>query len=962
MATEHSQLSQQRWWWRVGQVLLLGLTLFVSGCETSGDIDDLAPPDSSDRVVEASVRKLLELYVDALRNEDIDRLQRLLDPTEGSPVQNPPSLAAGMAMLSPDDLREEVTDVFKQFSVSDVRFLEVDMALDADLPSVSFWEFRSVEGVSDLDDFEQQTRVSRMVFQLARRADEAVPDVTSLLITAVARQESLVRVTLSGQIQPEATTEVKVQSLEGIFAINELEIKAVAPDVMLEDADCMAMPGASVAIETIRPATHFRGNFTSPRTSGMHFLCVRVRSGAEDVTFLHPYRLSIPDVTVAAIGDSGVTSTPLFGVAVSQNGDVWFGGESEAALSLGHLLMLSEQGELIRSVVLVYPPGTDLQSTTSRILKIAFDDSERAHLLFSVENRPEGIVAHGIVISDGKTLFCQGVNPFDPNQEYPFKVLDLADNVRRESPMRDVIAAGGNDIWIFGSDGGLARVTDELGQGPCPDSFQIDYDLPVVIRRQEEGAEDLLTNGVAALVPSATDGVLWLGTFLGLQRLQDGQYTTIAFDRTPIFDISKIDTLEALFRAMARAIGEAKPLTKVSEGDSSLIDIFDPNTSSKEEFISSAVEDSRGRLWVGTLGGGIRRVELCDGMWRDTLHLTRTQMKFVPCEGEPRPIRREGEHRQRVFLGSNIIVALAADQNDDIWVATTEGVSRIRENDEELTVTNITALDGLTGITAMDKLTASKVQDMAIGKDGNTVWLATNTGPFRITRQGAKVTGTVSDIMARPVMGADVTVAGTPFQAVTDEMGHFVLPNLPRVTHNLHIAGARAADGPFTTAYRKVELMAEDQTLPPIVLTHREPAVEVNPELGGMITFPTVPGAVLDILPDGVEFPAGVTSKIALTLLPLDSPPLPPEEGRAGIAVAMAELHPDRMKFQKQFGLTLPVEPPLSAESFVVLRCLRLDPLTYADVPEIVQVSGDGTTVTASVSLSQCPVVVFEAF
>jgi hypothetical protein len=39
-----------------------------------------------------------------------------------------------------------------------------------------------------------------------------------------------------------------------------------------------------------------------------------------------------------------------------------------------------------------------------------------------------------------------------------------------------------------------------------------------------------------------------------------------------------------------------------------------------------------------------------------------------------------------------------------------------------VTVTNIAALEGLT---------ASVVRDVAIGQDG-TVWLATNTGPFRI--------------------------------------------------------------------------------------------------------------------------------------------------------------------------------------------------------------------------------------
>jgi ligand-binding sensor domain-containing protein len=382
--------------------------------------------------------------------------------------------------------------------------------------------------------------------------------------------------------------------------------------------------------------------------------------------------------------------------------------------------VLSKQGTVRECGEIGVPFWEDNPFVSSRIKAIAFDDSERPHLLFSAENRRGDVVAHGILVDNGSAL-CQTVNVLDPN--YPFKVLNLNDNTRpqRPSPSADVIAAGGNDIWLFGSDGGVARVVDEVGQGLCPDVIPITY-APVM--RRQDGAEDnrLLTNTVPALVPSAADGVLWWGTFLGLQRLQDGQFTTIPFDRAPTVNVSQADTLEGLFREVAQAIFEAQPLTTVAVGDISLAAIFDTSAFVKEDFDFSAVEDARGRLWVGTLGGGMRRVEACDGKWRDTLHLTRTQMVIAPCEGERRRIRQEGDQRQRVFLGSNIILALAVGQNDAIWAVTTEGVSHIREDDAEVTVTNITALEGLT---------ASIVRDVAIGQDG-TVWLATNIGPFRI--------------------------------------------------------------------------------------------------------------------------------------------------------------------------------------------------------------------------------------
>ena len=58
---------------------------------------------------------------------------------------------------------------------------------------------------------------------------------------------------------------------------------------------------------------------------------------------------------------------------------------------------------------------------------------------------------------------------------------------------------------------------------------------------------------------------------------------------------------------------------------------------------------------MGTLGGGLRRIEVRDGVPQDTLHLT----------------RQEG-------LGSNLILALAVGPDGAVWAATDEGVSRLR--------------------------------------------------------------------------------------------------------------------------------------------------------------------------------------------------------------------------------------------------------------------------------------------
>jgi hypothetical protein len=85
--------------------------------------------------------------------------------------------------------------------------------------------------------------------------------------------------------------------------------------------------------------------------------------------------------------------------------------------------------------------------------------------------------------------------------------------------------------------------------------------------------------------------------------------------------------------------------------------------------------------------------------------------------------------------------------------------------------------------------------------------------------QGGTVQGLVVDALSRPVMGADVTLRGTPFHAVTDATGHFVLANLPAGPQQVQVDGRLAVGGPFPVASRVITVPAEGtQTLEAIVL------------------------------------------------------------------------------------------------------------------------------------------------
>ena len=82
-------------------------------------------------------------------------------------------------------------------------------------------------------------------------------------------------------------------------------------------------------------------------------------------------------------------------------------------------------------------------------------------------------------------------------------------------------------------------------------------------------------------------------------------------------------TLEAFFQEVAEAIFDARPRDHGGAGGAvSFVEAFG-SPLVKADLIFSLAEDSQGRIWAGTLGGGLRRLEVRNGTVQDTLHLTR---------------------------------------------------------------------------------------------------------------------------------------------------------------------------------------------------------------------------------------------------------------------------------------------------------------------------------------------------
>src|SRR5262249_30250931 len=150
----------------------------------------------------------------------------------------------------------------------------------------------------------------------------------------------------------------------------------------------------------------------------------------------------------------------------------------------------------------------------SLIEAVAVDQLGRLHILF-IDRVNNTVIGHGDIVHDPAHpgLFCQTVNLADP--AYPFREPQGQLSISTRA-----LAAGGGDVWLFGSDGGVARVQDSFRDGQCPtQSVTVRYD-PVF--RRDTGA--LPTNTVPALV-AETDGALWFGTALGLTRFQQGHFT-----------------------------------------------------------------------------------------------------------------------------------------------------------------------------------------------------------------------------------------------------------------------------------------------------------------------------------------------------------------------------------------------------------------------------------------------------
>ena len=445
-----------------------------------------------------------------------------------------------------------------------------------------------------------------------------------------------------------------------------------------------------------------KGSFKAPSLAGIHIINIRTKIiDGKTIIISHTFRVSDKEIESVETGNADVS----FGAsAKDKNGTLWFGGDG------GGKVFRSDNGETFNEVFNLAEclPAKNLPDNT-RIEDIIFDSLNRGHLIFygREENEKYAREVGGDVVFNAikENIKCADISlliDFDNteyitylewkgDEVYPFYRFDNKLKEMLPSPFNRALPADDGSIWLLGSDGGVANFSDSRDGRYNP-----------VFSRRLGSINNISSN----TVPTATidmKGNVWFGTVLGVNRygINKGKISLFTYVPDRKFDASKLDTLEEYFNEIVSLIQSNKNLSS-GLGDINFKETFGIDLV-KEDFIWSSAIDNSGRLWFGTLGGGIRVFE--NGKERKDMHLT----------------KQNG-------LISNIILSMAVDDNNDIWVGTEQGVSVIkgkgaRGQKAKVKIQNFSELDGLGN---------GPVLDITPDDNGN-IWFVTDKGIFKYT-------------------------------------------------------------------------------------------------------------------------------------------------------------------------------------------------------------------------------------
>ncbi len=187
-------------------------------------------------------------------------------------------------------------------------------------------------------------------------------------------------------------------------------------------------------------------------------------------------------------------------------------------------------------------------------------------------------------------------------------------------------------------------------------------------------ADGLSSNGISAMVEDA-HGIIWVGTFAGLNRFDGRAWRT--------FSRAEGDSLVSDFVTALLVDGEGMLWIATTHGFSKVDPLADLNNPANwhnynrektagglvDDDIVSMLEDSRGNIWMATRNRGMSILRPAPGNGSDPI-LDRNNWTVV----------NSGDQ-----LAGLEIFALANDGLGNTWVGTFDGVSRFRPQQHELT-------------------------------------------------------------------------------------------------------------------------------------------------------------------------------------------------------------------------------------------------------------------------------------
>ncbi len=256
---------------------------------------------------------------------------------------------------------------------------------------------------------------------------------------------------------------------------------------------------------------------------------------------------------------------------------------------------------------------------------------------------------------NGISIFNRQNNVFLPLQNYQGKDIQLTSkDIRKILPSKDA------NIWIATNGGGINYLDMATGA------------LTIFQKDNDESKIELHNNYVLDICED-TSGALWVGTYLGLARIdmKNNSINTFYAEHENPHSLSDNLVYDVYFDRSHRLwVGTNNGLNRyMSESKTFKTYFHEPGNDQTLTVnkIFDIYQDQKGVFWIGTMSGGLNRFD----------PETEIFSAYTETDG----------------LADNVVYEILEDDQGNLWMSTNKGISKFNKSDQ--TFTNFDILDGL---------------------------------------------------------------------------------------------------------------------------------------------------------------------------------------------------------------------------------------------------------------------------